>query len=190
MSNNGTIQTSGVFDNPVEVTRNTTKHEVNILYPGDRVAKVTVRVGRDGSVSQSEAEAQERQRLLSMDTVNFTANLEKDLASALKQYEEIAGYDQKTGAPLLRVTGKARENLEMRIQNLKRGLHIANHERSNAIRVQAEEAKVRAAHKARIEAAAKVRAQELLEQEEVEKLARLEVARKKAASAPKGETGA
>ena len=145
----------------------TTRQELFEL-PNGREAMVETHVGE---MQPEEQRAKDREEfLLTVYPPSLTENLEREIASMTAQFTDLVGYDRQ-GQPIMRVQGRAREVLEMKLANRRNALALAKQERALAERVQAHAKAQQEAETARIDTAAKLRAQELIEEAEIERRA-------------------
>lgn len=151
----------------------TTRHEMFEL-PGGREAMVAVRHGEQQPDAQREAQREEH--LLTIYPPSLTEGLEQEIGRLTQQFNDFTGYD-KQGQPIMRVQGRQREILEMKLANRKNALVLAKRERALAERVQARAKASKQAEEARITAAAEAQAQRLIEQAEIDRRAKQIAAR-------------
>lgn len=151
----------------------TTSHQLFEL-PGNREAMVAVHAGEQKPAEQRQAEMDAF--LLSVNPASLTDGLERDIDRYEAMLDDITGYDAQ-GNPLYRLTGRARSNAEMALANRRNALPQAQRRRELAERMQAEAKVAKQAAERRIAERAAVRAQELAEEAEVERRAKLIAAR-------------
>jgi hypothetical protein len=151
----------------MRVEGNATVHHVAMDLPGGRDAMVSLKIGHDES---GDREEQRREFLLNTHPASFTEGLEREISRLTNQFAEITGYD-KDGNPRFRVTGRDRELLEMKLANRQNGLRLAQRERALAEKLQAEHKAAQIKQQERIEAAAQKKAQELIEQDGIDRRA-------------------
>ena len=176
MSNDN--NTSGLGIGPMTTPGNgrleggTTRYEVDMALPGGKEAIVSLRIGAQAP----DAEQQRHELLANVCPQSLTEGLERDLSKLQAQFEDYTGFD-KQGARQMRVTGRERELLEMKIANRRNALQIARAQRALAERIQAEAVQARRASDQRIEAAATAKAQQIIEEAEIARRAKQIAAR-------------
>jgi len=133
MSNDN--NTSGLGIGPMTTPGNgrleggTTRYEVDMALPGGKEAIVSLRIGAQAP----DAEQQRHELLANVCPQSLTEGLERDLSKLQAQFEDYTGFD-KQGARQMRVTGRERELLEMKIANRRNALQIARAQRALAKR--------------------------------------------------------
>lgn len=144
-------------------------HEVDMDTPDGKQWTAKLRIGVDGP---GDAEARRSDVLSNTYAPALTERLEDELTKLQEHFNDITGYD-RDGQPLLRVTGRDRELLELKIANRRNALALAWKTRREVEAFQLAKRNEATAADARITAAAEVRARELAEEAEIERRAKL-----------------
>jgi multidrug efflux pump subunit AcrA (membrane-fusion protein) len=173
MSNNHGTRFEGFIPGQINVVGDSKTENVIFDLPGDREAAVQIRT----QIDDPAVRAKHREEFLT--TVyppSLTEGLERDIARLTTQFNDFTGYD-KQGKPIMRVQGREREVLEMKLANRRSSLQQAQRERALAERLQAQAKATKQAQLERINEAAQARAQQLIEEAEVERRAKQMAAR-------------
>ena len=156
------------YDQPDgEVIGDSVNHKVELDLPGGKVANIGLRIGLEGPADR---EARNIEFLQTVPPSSLTDSLEREIEALTKQFSDFTGYD-KEGQPLMRVTGRDRELLEMKLANRMNALELAQRTRAQAEYVQLQMKAAKQESEQRIEEAAQAKAQELIEQKEIDRRA-------------------
>lgn len=165
------------FDNfvpgMIQVVGDTKTQNVVFDLPNGREAAVQIRTNLE------EPEVREKHREEFLQTVHpasLTEGLEREIARLSAQHDDHTGFD-KQGNPIMRVTGREREVLEMKLANRRNALVLAQRQRALAEGMQARAKATRQAQEERIDAAAQAKAEDLIEQAEIDRRAKQIAAR-------------
>lgn len=153
----------------------TIRHELFEL-PNGKEAMVGIRTGE--MRPEADRAAEREAYLLTIFPPNLTEGLEREIARLTERFDEVTGYDLERN-PIMRVQGRERSLLEMKLANRRRALTLAQMERAEAERVQARAAHAKSVQEQIIQARAETRAQEIIEEAEIERRAK-QIAKHKA----------
>lgn len=152
---------------------NTTVHRVAMDLPNGKTAMVGLKIGNERA---ADADNQRAAFLQKVYPPSLTEGLEKEVARMTALFTEHTHFD-RDGKPVMRVQGREREVLEMRLANRRNALALAHRDRALAEHVQAESSRAKAAEEQRIDVAARLKAQQLIEEAEVDRRAKQMAAR-------------
>ncbi len=164
---------AGFHPGRTQVEGDVVTKQVAFDLPNGREAMVGLKIG----LGEPADRAKQREEFLhTVYPPALTEGLEKDLARLTQQFEDYTGFDRQ-GQPIMRVQGRDREILEMKLANRRNALATARQERALAERAQAQARATKQAEDARIHAAAQAKAQQLIEQAEIDRQAKQIAAR-------------
>lgn len=152
---------------------NTTVHRVAMDLPNGKTAMVGLKIGNERA---ADADKQREQFLHNVHPASLTEGLEKEVARMTALFTEHTHFD-RDGNPVMRVQGREREVLEMRLANRRNALALAQRDRALAEHVQAQTQRAKVAEQQRIDVAARLKAQQLIEQAEIDRRAKQMAAR-------------
>jgi hypothetical protein len=147
--------------------------------PGDREATVFATFGVPPVEEQTAAEARRIEWMTNTDPNSLTEGLQREVDELERKLKDFDGFDRE-GKPKMRFTGRERDRLVMRHNVRLQALELAKQQAAQIRAFQQQQQKERAASEARVEAAARAKAAEMLEQERIDRRARLLVAQGRA----------
>jgi len=115
-----------------EVIGDSVRHQIELDLPGGKTANIGLRIGLEGPADR---EARRAEFLQTVAPASLTEGLEREVAKLSVRWSDHTGFD-KDGNPLMRVVGRERELLEMKLANRINALELAKKTRAQAEYVQ------------------------------------------------------
>lgn len=141
-------------------------------FGGVKLTPVTLRFGKDPSMSDDEAVNQridaQRETLLALDLATFGRSTLQAIDRVEAQLAQTLGFDGKTGKPIDRYTGKERASLQSQLFNLKRSSRLEAVTSALAYQLQKEHRELTAAQEAEDAAAVETKAEEIVRAQRIE----------------------